>query len=102
MPRERIWGWDYLWAALAKVSGVSLAQAAASQCGRQRRRASASSSPHRCTRTCVSGTHSFHAVEYLTPTDYTHGRPGADRADCVELQPHAQRDRRVRFRTGHS
>ena len=44
----------------------------------------------------VSGTNIFHAVQYLTPTDYTDARARADRADAVELQPDPERDHRLR------
>ena len=72
---QRIWGWDYLWPAIAKTTGVSLATAAettvvGSGGGFSLIEATPSYQQG------VSGTHNFHAVEYLTPTDYATVAPG--------------------------
>jgi kumamolisin len=71
----RIWGWDYLWSAIAQVSGVSLATAAESTpIGSGGGFSTLEPTPSY--QQSVSGTHNFHAVEYLTPTDYETIAPG--------------------------
>ncbi len=75
VPSQRIWGWDYLWAAVAKVNGVSLAQvAAANVVGSGGGFSKIYGLPQY--QEFVPGTHSFNAVPYLTPTDYTTVAPG--------------------------
>ena len=72
---QRIWGWDYLWPGIAAVSGVSLATAAeGTVAGSGGGFSKVYPSP--LYQQFVSGTHNFHAVEYLTPTDYTTVAPG--------------------------
>ena len=66
---QRAWGWDYLWQAIATVSGESLAAAAESNVGG----GGGGFSTVEATpayQQGVSGTHTFNAVEYLQPTDY--------------------------------
>ena len=72
---QRIWGWDYLWAPVAQVSGESLADAAESLVVGSGGGFSGDQSEPSYQRE-VSGTNNFHAVQYLTPTDYTQVAPG--------------------------
>ena len=69
VPAQRIWGWDYLWQAIAQVTGMSLADAArhvvaGSGGGFSRIEVGPSYQGG------VPGANSFHAVQYLTPTNY--------------------------------
>ncbi|MDQ2814307.1 MAG: S53 family peptidase [Actinomycetota bacterium] len=69
VPKQRAWGWDYLWPAIAKVSGETEAAAAESNIGGDGGGFSTDfASPFY--QELVSGTHNYTAVEYLTPTDY--------------------------------
>jgi kumamolisin len=71
----RIWGWDYLWAGIAQTDGVSEASVAESlPIGSGGGFSTIESEPSYQKE--VSGTGDFHAVEYLTPTDYTEVAPG--------------------------
>ena len=72
---QRIWGWDYLWPAIAATTGVSLATAAETTVVGSGGGFS-QIYPTPSYQDLVSGTHNFHAVEYLTPTDYTAVAPG--------------------------
>jgi kumamolisin len=65
----RIWGWDYLWQAVAQVNGVPLATAAEGLVVGSGGGFSTLEREPSYQRS-VSGTNAFHAVEYLTPTDY--------------------------------
>ncbi len=69
VPAQRIWGWDYLWQPMATVEGVSLTDAAESLVVGGGGGFSAVE-PTPSYQQGVSGTQSFHAVQYLTPTDY--------------------------------
>jgi kumamolisin len=71
----RIWGWDYLWSAIAQVNGVSEATVAESEPIGSGGGFSVLESTPSYQRE-VSGTSNFHAVEYLTPTDYETVAPG--------------------------
>jgi kumamolisin len=75
IPATRIWGWDYLWAPVAQVDGVSLATAAESLVVGSGGGFSTLESEPSYQRD-VTGTTSFHAVEYLTPTGYQAVAPG--------------------------
>jgi kumamolisin len=72
---NRIWGWDYLWAPLAQITGDSLADVAESNVvGSGGGFSTIESEPlyqHE-----VTGTNYYAAVQYLTPTDYTQVAPG--------------------------
>lgn len=68
-PAQRIWGWDYLWNYFAQAGGVSLAQAAESTVVGSGGGFSVDY-PTPSYQRGVSGTGSFSAVPYLTPTDY--------------------------------
>jgi kumamolisin len=72
---NRIWGWDYLWAPIAQVSGESLAEAAETDVVGSGGGYSVLE-PEPSYQKDVAGTQDFHAVEYLTPTDYTEVAPG--------------------------
>ncbi len=72
---QRIWGWDYLWPGIAATTGVSLATAAENNVVGSGGGFS-QVEPTPLYQQGVSGTHNFHAVEYLTPTDYTTVAPG--------------------------
>jgi kumamolisin len=72
---QRIWGWDYLWGPIAKVDGVPEASVAESlPIGGGGGFSILESTPDY--QQGVSGTHNFHAVEYLTPTNYEEVAPG--------------------------
>jgi len=72
---QRAWGWDYLWAPTATVSGETYAQAAtASVVGGGGGFSVVEARPSY--QALVSGTSNFHAVRYLTPTDYQEVDPG--------------------------
>jgi subtilase family serine protease len=71
----RIWGWDYLWGPVAQVSGVPLADVAESTVVGGGGGFSVDE-PEPSYQRDVSGTNNFHAVEYLTPTDFTQVAPG--------------------------
>ena len=75
VPAQRIWGWDYLWPAIAKVTGVPLATAATAVIGGVPDVSGGGGGfsaiePTPSYQDGVPGTNSFHAVQYLTPTDY--------------------------------
>jgi kumamolisin len=71
----RIWGWDYLWGPVAQVSGESLAEAAESLVVGSGGGFS-QLEPEPSYQQDVSGTNYYHAVQYLTPTDYVEVAPG--------------------------
>jgi kumamolisin len=72
---QRIWGWDYLWAPVAQITGDSLADTAESLVAGSGGGYSGLE-PEPSYQREVSGTGNFHAVEYLTPTDYSQVAPG--------------------------
>ena len=72
---QRIWGWDYLWGPIAQVSGESLATVAESTVVGSGGGFSVDE-PTPSYQQGVSGTNTFNAVQYLTPTDYTQVAPG--------------------------
>jgi kumamolisin len=68
VPQQRTWGWDYLWAPVAQITGESLADSAESQViGSGGGFSQIESRPSY--QQGVSGVNNYHAVEYLTPTD---------------------------------
>ncbi len=69
VPSQRIWGWDYLWPAIAQTTGVSLAQTAETTVVGGGGGFS-TIEPTPSYQQGVPGTQNFHAVPYLTPTDY--------------------------------
>jgi kumamolisin len=68
VPAQRIWGWDYLWPAIAKVVGITELQAAEENIGGTGGGFSEDYGTPQY-QEFVPGTHSFNAVPYLTPTD---------------------------------
>jgi kumamolisin len=66
---QRAWGWDYLWPAIATITGDSLATAAESAIGGGGGGFSVTEATPSY-QLGVSGTQSFHGVDYLQPTDY--------------------------------
>jgi kumamolisin len=66
---QRTWGWDYTWAAVAAAQGESLTDAAESNVVGSGGGFSVIE-PTPAYQEGVSGTRSFSAVPYLTPTDY--------------------------------
>ena len=72
---NRIWGWDYLWAPVAQITGQSLADTAESLVVGDGGGFSGIE-PEPIYQREVSGTNDFHGVEYLTPTDFTQVAPG--------------------------
>ncbi len=67
--KQRAWGWDYLWQPTATINGQSLADAAESLVVGSGGGFSALE-PTPSFQDGVSGTSTFKAVQYLTPTDY--------------------------------
>jgi kumamolisin len=74
VPAQRTWGWDYLWQPTATVLGIPLAQAAEENIvGGGGGFSVLEPDP---SYQDVPGVHNFHAVPYLTPTDYQTIEPG--------------------------
>jgi kumamolisin len=69
VPAQRTWGWDYLWQAAATSGGTSLVDAAESHVIGSGGGFS-TVEPKPSYQNGVSGTSSFSAVQYLTPTDF--------------------------------
>jgi kumamolisin len=83
---NRIWGWDYLWGPIAQVDGVSEASVAeglpiGSGGG------FSVDEPSPLYQRFVTGTSNFHAVQYLTPTDYTQVAPGLTEPEEWNFNP---------------
>ena len=70
VAQQRIWGWDYLWRPLAELNGVSLLTAAQAAIGGSGGGFSVLE-PQPSYQSGVSGTSSYSAVQYLTPTNYS-------------------------------
>ncbi|MGC9220388.1 MAG: S53 family peptidase [Solirubrobacteraceae bacterium] len=70
VPEQRIWGWDYLWAPVAALDGISLQSSAQEQIAGSGGGFSVLE-PQPSYQRDVNGTTSFSAVPYLTPTHYT-------------------------------
>jgi len=69
VPNQRAWGWDYLWAPTAAANGQTYAQAATANVVGGGGGFSVVE-PKPSYQALVSGTSNFHAVRYLTPTDF--------------------------------
>jgi subtilase family serine protease len=69
VAKQRAWGWDYLWPAIAQINGESEAAAAESNVGGGGGGYSLVADIP-LYQLFVTGTHNYNAVEYLTPTDY--------------------------------
>lgn len=86
VPAQRAWGWDYLWPAIAKVSGITETQAAAANlAGGGGGFSSDYGSPQY--QESVPGTHTFNAVPYLTPTSFQTIVPGLVLPTSFTLNP---------------
>jgi kumamolisin len=83
---QRIWGWDYLWPAIAKITGVTELQAAEANAAGSGGGFSVFE-PTPQYQDFVPGTHSFHAVQYLTPTNYQTIVPGLVEPTAWTLNP---------------
>ena len=70
VAQQRIWGWDYLWKPLAELNGTDLLTSAEATIGGSGGGFSVLE-PQPSYQSGVSGTSSYSAVPYLTPTDYT-------------------------------
>jgi kumamolisin len=69
VPTQRTWGWDYLWQPIATITGMSLAETAEGLVVGGGGGFS-TLEPTPSYQRGVPGVNSFHAVPYLTPTDY--------------------------------
>jgi subtilase family serine protease len=86
VPQQRIWGWDYLWQAVASTTGVSLATAAETTVvGSGGGFSKIETSP--LYQQLVPAVHYFHAVPYLTPTDFTTIVPGLVEPEAWSFNP---------------
>jgi subtilase family serine protease len=83
---QRTWGWDYLWQPVATVKGESLEASAESQVIGSGGGFS-QIEPTPAYQQSVPGTHNFHAVQYLTPTDYTTVAPGLVEPSAWNFNP---------------
>lgn len=70
VTQQRAWGWDYLWPAIAGAEDISLSAAAQGDVVGTGGGFS-TNEPEPSYQYGVSGTNSFNAVKYLTPTGYT-------------------------------
>ena len=86
VPQQRIWGWDYLWQPIAQVTGEPISQVAESVIGGSGGGFS-TMEPTPSYQFFVPGTHNFHAVQYLTPTDYTQVAPGLSEPTAWNFNP---------------
>jgi subtilase family serine protease len=86
VPHQRTWGWDYLWQAIATTTGTSLVDAAEANIGGTGGGFS-SIEPTPSYQQGVSGTHNFHGVEYLTPTDFQVIAPGLKEPTAWNFNP---------------
>jgi kumamolisin len=75
VPAERTWGWDYLWPAIAKITGTSEAEAAVGNLGGSGGGFSTLEGTP-AYQLFFPGAHSFSAVQYLTPTGFQTIVPG--------------------------
>jgi subtilase family serine protease len=69
VPSQRTWAWDYLWQPIATLAGVSFTDSALSQVTGSGGGFSAIE-PRPSYQSEVPGMGRYHAVQYLTPTDY--------------------------------
>ena len=86
VPHQRTWGWDYLWQPIATTTGTSLVNAAEANIGGTGGGFS-SIEPTPSYQQGVSGTHNFHGVEYLTPTDFQVIAPGLKEPTAWNFNP---------------
>jgi kumamolisin len=77
VAKQRAWGWDYLWTALAKATGISYpTTVVANAAGGGGGFSTVESEPSY--QALVSGTSSYTGVQYLTPDDPKVVVPGTD------------------------
>jgi kumamolisin len=77
VTRQRAWGWDYLWPAIASTSGISYASAATANVVGGGGGFSVVE-PRPSYQDLVSGTSDYHGEQYLTPADYQSVVPGTE------------------------
>jgi subtilase family serine protease len=77
VAKQRAWGWDYLWAAVAKTTGTTYAAAAIANAAGGGGGFS-TVEPEPSYQRLVSGTSSYAGVKYLTPTKPAVVVPGTD------------------------
>jgi kumamolisin len=87
VPSQRIWGWDYLWPAIATVTGEPESEVAFSNIGGGTGGFSTIEPTPSYQRGFGFGPSSFDAVEYLTPTDYTTLEPGLTEPESWSFNP---------------
>jgi kumamolisin len=85
-PVNRIWGWDYLWPAIAQIETEPLSEAAESTVVGSGGGFS-TLEPEPSYQQGVSGIDTFHAVQYLTPIDYTQVAPGLTEPTAWTFNP---------------
>ncbi len=86
VPAQRTWGWDYVWQPVATITGESLEDSAEAQVIGSGGGFS-QIEPTPLYQQLVPGTHNFHAVQYLTPTDYTTAAPGLSEPSAWSFNP---------------
>jgi kumamolisin len=86
VPNQRTWGWDYLWQPLASITGVPILNAVEAAIGGGGGGFSVLE-PAPSYQQGVSGTHNFHAVQYLTPTDFKTVAPGLTEPTAWTFNP---------------
>ncbi len=82
---QRIWGWDYLWPAIATVTGEPESEVAFSNIGGGT--GGFSTIEPTPSYQFGLGPSTFDAVEYLTPTDYTTLEPGLTEPESWNFNP---------------
>jgi subtilase family serine protease len=86
VPHQRTWGWDYLWQPIASTTGDSLLDTVEANIGGTGGGFS-ELEPTPSYQQGVSGTHNFHGVEYLTPTDFQIIAPGLKEPTAWNFKP---------------
>ncbi len=82
---QRIWGWDYLWPAVASITGEPEGEAAFTDIGGSTGGFSTIEPTPSYQESIVAGR--FDAVQYLTPTDYTTLEPGLTEPESWSFNP---------------
>jgi len=75
VPKQRAWGWDYLFAPWAAINGLTYDQSVLQNIGGGGGGYSVLE-PEPPYQKLVSGTSNYHGVQYLTPTDFESVAPG--------------------------
>jgi kumamolisin len=75
VPKQRAWGWDYLFAPWAAINGLTYDQSVLQNIGGGGGGYSVLE-PEPSYQKLVSGTSNYHGVQYLTPTDFESVAPG--------------------------